>query len=1037
MSLPKIITFYSYKGGTGRSMALANVAWILASAGRNVLVIDWDLEAPGLHRYFHPFLADKELTSTEGLIDFVVQYADRAARKARRATNNWYEPYANILHYASSLSHPFKKGAIDFVPAGRQGAEYATRVNSFNWQHFYERLDGGLFFEAAKESMDGYDYVLIDSRTGVSDTSGICTVQMPDVLVVCFTLNIQSIEGAAAVAESAMEQRRDERGRPTLKIFPVPTRVELTEQGKLKAAREVARERFSPLLDHLGKNRDQYWEGVEVLYQPFYAYEEVLSVFGDAPGKSSSMLSSMEALAGHITGKRGPLEMPASTQAERDAMLARYARASKESFPNLVRRLQGHTASVRAVSLSPDNKLAVSGSEDKTVRVWNVATGEIVRTFAGHLDAVQSVAFAPDGQTFVSGGSDNQVFVWDLGRGKKPKHALDHLAPVHAVVVSADGRYLISGTVDGEVVQWDLDTREKLRSLRGHAGAVAAVSVSDDGRFAVSGGYDNIIILWDLSSGSPLRTFSGHAREINSLCLSQDGRHLISGSSDKRLMLWDVATGSVLLKMHGHQGKVYSVDMSRGGRYAVSGSADNTMILWNLDSGEVVRTFQGHSNSVNSVKFATDARSAVSASDDGSLIVWDLSTAITTTQEPVATKEVAPEVVTRKRRRGRTPSIVERLPSIDRRPDIPSFYLSVAALDRDKYFERFVADLSHEMSMLYGRAVTIFSDSAVGVDWSERMKQALRTCKVAICMLTPSYFDSTFCGKEFEVFRERNGDSTRGIFLINWSFAFNMPPLMSEFKLFEKDHSSTYMDMGLSFLMRLSRYRDEYKLLVNDFAKRLLKMARYNPLPEFPGAPDFDHIRSAFAGRDMPVPALVENFMETFSSRTRDSFKYLSGRGDAAEVRFFFTQENPFGTTLPSIAMEIVANLSLNFRSFEFSPQEIINHLKASAATNSILVITLSPIFDQFLVTLIKEIEELDPARCALLVLSRPTPMPLPPLPSNLGFFAANLESESSYRGAMEAAITKIRHSTITKGASVMLGTKGGGPSTPILPTLA
>src|ERR1041384_3063617 len=75
----KIITFYSYKGGTGRSMALANVAWILASSGRRVLAIDWDLEAPGLHRYFHPFLLDKELVASPGVSDLVWIFATAAA----------------------------------------------------------------------------------------------------------------------------------------------------------------------------------------------------------------------------------------------------------------------------------------------------------------------------------------------------------------------------------------------------------------------------------------------------------------------------------------------------------------------------------------------------------------------------------------------------------------------------------------------------------------------------------------------------------------------------------------------------------------------------------------------------------------------------------------------------------------------------------------------------------------------------------------------------------------------------------------------
>ena len=351
MVAPRIVTFYSYKGGTGRSMALANVAWVLASSGKQVLVIDWDLEAPGLHRYFHPFLKDKELTSTDGLMDFVIQYAERAVMKDERKKADWYKPYANILRYATSLDYNFpEKGTIDLVPAGRQGPDYATCVNSFNWQHFYERLDGGLFFEAAKQTMSDYDYVLIDSRTGVSDTSGICTVQMPSTLVVCFTLNIQSLEGAAAVAHSADSQRRDAQGRRTLTILPVPMRVELTEQARVRTGLAAARRRFDPLLDHLKMTPESYWEQIEVLYQPFYAYEEVLAVFGDAPDKRQSMLSSMELLAGCISGAEGALRLPFISEAERDRVLSSFRHARQVETPYLIRRIEGHAGAVRTVA---------------------------------------------------------------------------------------------------------------------------------------------------------------------------------------------------------------------------------------------------------------------------------------------------------------------------------------------------------------------------------------------------------------------------------------------------------------------------------------------------------------------------------------------------------------------------------------------------------------------------------------------------------------------------------------------------------------
>lgn len=325
----RIVTFYSYKGGTGRSMTLANVAWILASAGKRVLVVDWDLEAPGLHRYFHPFLQDKELTSSEGIIDFVVDFAAKAVTPAEKKDDDWYHPYTNIRRYASSLAWDFGPGTLDFVPAGRQGSDYATRVNSFNWEKFYNRLGGGIFLEAAKRSMAGYDYVLIDSRTGVSDTSGICTVQMPDLLVVCFTYNIQGIEGAAAVAESAVLQRQKPDGDPGLLVLPVPMRVEMAEKHKLDVAREAAQEKFDPFLSHLTpQQRDVYWGGIEVLYQPFYAYEEVLATFGDKPFQTKSLLASMETLTSYITdGAVG--RMASLPEEKRQEVLAKYTRQRK------------------------------------------------------------------------------------------------------------------------------------------------------------------------------------------------------------------------------------------------------------------------------------------------------------------------------------------------------------------------------------------------------------------------------------------------------------------------------------------------------------------------------------------------------------------------------------------------------------------------------------------------------------------------------------------------------------------------------------
>src|ERR1051326_2994436 len=163
----RVITFYSYKGGTGRSMAVANVAWLLALGGCKVLVVDWDLEAPGLHRYFGPFLDDPQLVRSEGLIDFAVEFVEAASEQdPENPEKDWYKQYSNLLRYAKPLDYPFPgAGTVDFVPAGRQDDRYPGRVNSFNWKHFYDKLRGWPVLEEARRIMqEEYDYILIDSR---------------------------------------------------------------------------------------------------------------------------------------------------------------------------------------------------------------------------------------------------------------------------------------------------------------------------------------------------------------------------------------------------------------------------------------------------------------------------------------------------------------------------------------------------------------------------------------------------------------------------------------------------------------------------------------------------------------------------------------------------------------------------------------------------------------------------------------------------------------------------------------------------------
>ena len=291
-------------------MLLANLGWLLAAAGQRVLMIDWDFEAPGLHRYYRVFLDDPDLTETHGLLDFLQEFVDGSrlqlleSKKASvEPAPNWFEEFARLSRFSIPIDHEFPgEGSLELIGAGRQGPAYSQSVNSFHWDDFYSKSGGGVFLERVKDLLrQEYDYILIDSRTGLSDTAGICTIQMPDDLVLCLTLNRQNIEGAEAVGRSASQARRKPSGAPGLRVWPVAMRVELAEKDRLEKARRLCRDRLTFLAWQLNlKQRADYWRDMEILYYPYYAYEEILAPIADTPGSRATLLDNVMSVGRRI-----------------------------------------------------------------------------------------------------------------------------------------------------------------------------------------------------------------------------------------------------------------------------------------------------------------------------------------------------------------------------------------------------------------------------------------------------------------------------------------------------------------------------------------------------------------------------------------------------------------------------------------------------------------------------------------------------------------------------------------------------------------
>ena len=157
---------------------------------------------------------------------------------------------------------------------------------------------------------------------------------------------------------------------------------------------------------------------------------------------------------------------------------------------------------ISALAYSPDGKVIASGSWDKTVRLWDAATGQALKTLSGHTAEVLALAYSPDGKVIASGSGDNTVRLWDAATG------------------------------------------QELKTLSGHTDSVSALAYSPDGKVIASGSWDNTVRLWDAATGQELNTLSGHTASVSALAYSPDGKVIASGSGDQTVRLWDAATGT-------------------------------------------------------------------------------------------------------------------------------------------------------------------------------------------------------------------------------------------------------------------------------------------------------------------------------------------------------------------------------------------------------------------------------------------------------------------------------------------------------------
>ena len=289
---------------------------------------------------------------------------------------------------------------------------------------------------------------------------------------------------------------------------------------------------------------------------------------------------------------------------------------------SIAKTLTSHLSYVNTISISPDGQILVSGSADKTIKIWNLSTGQEIRTLKGHSQPINSLAISPDGQTLVTGSADKTIKIWNLSNGQEIRTLKGHSNPVNSLSISSDWQTLVTGSADKTIKVWNLSTGQEIRTLTGNFSYVNTLAISPDGQTLASGSADKIIKIWNLSTGQEIRTLKGHDSYVNTLAISPDGQTLASGSADKTIKVWNLSTGQEIRTLRGHDSWVKSLAISPDGQTIVSGSADNTIKIWNVSTGQEIRTLTGHSNHVNSLAISPDGQTIASGSGDNTIKIW-------------------------------------------------------------------------------------------------------------------------------------------------------------------------------------------------------------------------------------------------------------------------------------------------------------------------------------------------------------------------------------------------------------------------------
>jgi WD40 repeat protein len=283
-----------------------------------------------------------------------------------------------------------------------------------------------------------------------------------------------------------------------------------------------------------------------------------------------------------------------------------------------------YSSSVNSVAWSPDGNKLASGSEYKTITIWDTITGAILDTLNGHTNEVTSVAWNPNGSLLASTSVDKTIKIWNMTTGTNLKTFTGHTDGISSIAWSPDGSKLASGSWDKSIIIWNMTTGEIIKNCTGHVGGVISVAWSPDGERLASGSNDDTVKIWSVATGKNILTLApfGHTNSVNSVAWNPNGSLLASGSNDVTIKIWNLTTQNDIKTLQ-DTACIYSIAWSPDGSKVASGNCDGSIKIWDIATGINLQTLiVSPSFSLTSVAWSPNGKKIAAGSTDGTTTIW-------------------------------------------------------------------------------------------------------------------------------------------------------------------------------------------------------------------------------------------------------------------------------------------------------------------------------------------------------------------------------------------------------------------------------